>query len=133
MAEEKHNIDHALKTDIEVFEKSFFDKKPWEIRFNDRDFKEGDVVLLAPTVYSGQQMRESGKPLDYFPTGIFGKIDYILHGPAYGLQEHWCIFTLNTLWRFTVDELAVFHCLDVESKLEVLKAGGITSNIVTDK
>ena len=49
---------HNLKTDPEVFAMSFSGIKPWEIRFNDMDFKVGDMLVLEETKHSGEEMKK---------------------------------------------------------------------------
>lgn len=93
---------HNLKTDPKVFEQSLLGNKPWEIRFNDRDFQDGDIVYLEETSYSGQEMKEEGKPLEYTGRYIKGVIDYVLHGPSYGLEDGWCIFTHRIVQKHSV-------------------------------
>lgn len=82
---------HGLKTDPDVFQKSYQGVKTFEIRFNDRNYEVGDTVILKETKYSRKEMDE-GMPLEY--TGREGmiKISYILYGPIYGLKEGWVIF-----------------------------------------
>lgn len=84
---------HDLKTDPEAFAKTAAGQKPWEIRKNDRDFQEGDTVTLHETRATGADMA-NGAPLEYTGRKAQGIIDWILHGPQYGLADGWCIFTL---------------------------------------
>jgi hypothetical protein len=63
---------HILKTDREVFKVKWDEKKPYEIRFDDRNFQVGDELLLVETFYSGEEMKD-GKPLEY--TGRFVLVD----------------------------------------------------------
>ena len=83
---------HKLKTDPIVFNESFEARKPYEIRFDDRDFKIGDELLLVETQYSGDEMK-NGKPL--IETGRYVRlpIKFILRGPVYGLKEGWVIMS----------------------------------------
>lgn len=82
---------HELKTDSKVFEMSWNGIKNYEIRYNDRDFKPFQDVLLRETVYSGDEI-SVGMPLEYTGREIVGRINSILTG--YGLKDGWCI--LNT-------------------------------------
>lgn len=84
---------YELKTDPEVFQASFEGKRPWEIRFNDRDFKVGDRVIARETRFTGKEMAE-GKPLEWTGRSYRGTIEYILQGAIYGLGDGWVIFTL---------------------------------------
>ena len=87
---------HELKTDPSVYQASADGIKPWEIRYNDRDFQKGDLLLLRETVHSGDAM-EDGLPLEYTGRQMIVKVDFILHGhPAgYGLDEDWCIMSVS--------------------------------------
>lgn len=83
---------HELKTDPKVFLASFADMKPFEIRFNDRDYYCGDVLVLKETRYSGEEMK-AGQPLEYTGRELMRRVDYILDG--YGLQDGWVIMSVS--------------------------------------
>ncbi len=87
---------HELKTDADVFDAVVNGLKSFEIRKNDRNYQKGDELLLRKTRHTGEEMR-TGKPLEY--TGDFWtmKVTYILNGPAYGLQDGWCIMSIVPL------------------------------------
>lgn len=72
---------HYLKTETQYYQKVEKGIKTFELRKNDRDFKVGDVLHLEETI-NGEYTGRKWKPLE---------IRYILHGPAYGLAEGWCI------------------------------------------
>jgi hypothetical protein len=86
---------HELKTDPEVFQAVINFKKTYEIRFNDRDFKIGDYLLLKETVSTGEAMKLGFEPLQYTGRECLVKISHILHGPIYGLKEGWVIMSFN--------------------------------------
>lgn len=67
---------HELKTDSDVFGKIKSFEKTFEIRVNDRDFKEGDILKLRETVFTGEQMKE-GMPLIYTGKVVFVSVIYI--------------------------------------------------------
>jgi len=100
-----NNVDHTLKTDPEVFDAVRDGLKTFEIRFNDRDFKVGEVLILLKTLHTGEEMQSAkvadivypGKPLVYTGDRIYAKISYILKGPIYGLQEGWVILNLSDI------------------------------------
>jgi hypothetical protein len=89
---EERIMEHELKTDPTAFEASFLKKKPYEIRFDDRGFKEHDVLILKETKYSGIEMKE-GKPLIYTGRELRATIRFILRGPIYGLLPGWVILS----------------------------------------
>lgn len=88
--------EHVLKTDPEIFEQSWEMKKNWEIRFNDRDYQIGDIVVLRETVHTGLDMKMGAK-LIYTGRKIEATIAYIMHGPQYGLAERWVIMSLSDM------------------------------------
>jgi hypothetical protein len=87
-------MDHELKTDPKVFDAVADGKKTFEIRFNDRGFEVGDELCLRRTEHTGDEMR-AGAPLIY--AGGFWTVEvlHIMHGPAYGLEEGWCIMSID--------------------------------------
>ncbi len=87
-------IQHELKTDPEVFQAVKSGKKKFEIRFNDRNFKVLDVLWLRETKFAGSEMA-SGSPLIYTGESIKCFVDYILHGPIYGLKDGWVIMSIK--------------------------------------
>lgn len=88
---------HELKTDPDVFDAVASRNKTHEIRFNDRDFRVGDVLLLRRTESSGQAMR-AGAPLVYSDRSPLTRtVSHILSG--YGLAEGWCILSFAPTHR----------------------------------
>ena len=86
---------HELKTDPEVFQSVKNELKRFEIRKNDRNFNVGDILLLRETTYSGEQIKNEMKPLEYTGDSIQCFVDYILHGPIYGLSDEWVIMSIT--------------------------------------
>lgn len=87
---------HELKTDSKVFEASWCGEKPYEIRFNDRSYSVGDVLVLRETVHTGAEMK-AGLPLIYTGRTIVAVVKWMLHGPAYGLSDGWVIMSIPGL------------------------------------
>jgi hypothetical protein len=83
---------HELKTDPDVFQASHWGVKPYEIRFNDRNFQLGDLLRLRETQHSGVEMA-AGAPLIYTGRERSMPIRFILSGPRYGLAEGWVILS----------------------------------------
>ncbi|MCV6612877.1 MAG: DUF3850 domain-containing protein [Amphritea sp.] len=85
---------HELKTDPAVFDAVMNGTKTFEIRKNDRDFQVGDELVLRQTKHTGEEMAQ-GAPLEY--TGAFWTVPVlgIMHGPAYGLADGWCILSIK--------------------------------------
>ena len=82
-------IVHELKTDSDVFTESLRGDKSYEIRLDDREIKNGDLLVLKETQYSGEEMK-AGKPLIY--TGRVLSRWVTNKTTGYGLQEGWAIF-----------------------------------------
>jgi len=78
---------HTLKTDPAVFADVLIGAKTFEIRFNDRDFRVGDVLRLLETEHDGADMK-SGAPLIYTGREVTKTVSHILTG--YGLADGWC-------------------------------------------
>ena len=87
------NAIHKLKTDSEVFQAVAEGRKTFEIRFNDRDFKVGDELVLLETIHTGEQMNY-GEPLLYSGNELRKTVSYVLSG--YGLQDGWVILGITS-------------------------------------
>lgn len=92
---------HELKTDPDPFQAVWDRKKKFEIRYNDRDFQVGDTLLLKETEFSGQQMKGNPDtfPLRWTARKIEVVVEYIMHGPVYGLDFNWCIMSVMEVSR----------------------------------
>lgn len=91
---QKNRKEHVLKTDPAVFQNVLDGKKTFEIRFNDRGYQVGDLIVLKETKFTGQQMK-SGEPLVYTGREIQKRISYVLSG--YGLQDGWVILGIQDI------------------------------------
>ncbi len=73
---------HRLKTLQPYFSEVKERKKNFELRFNDRDFQVGDIVILME--WTGEH---------YTGAGVTRKIKYVLKDcPQFGLKDGYCIF-----------------------------------------
>jgi hypothetical protein len=81
---------HDLKTDPEAFDAADRGDKTHEIRFNDRDFKVGDLLQLLETRHTGEQMR-AGAPLEFTGRKARRVVSHIQEG--YGLAPGWVILS----------------------------------------
>lgn len=77
---------HELKTDPAAFHAVYCGHKTFEIRFNDRGFRVGDMLLLLETRHTGEEMR-AGAKLRYTGRRLEKTISHIQDG--YGLQPGW--------------------------------------------
>jgi len=84
-----------LKTDTLVFSETFEGRKTFEIRYNDRDFKVGDILVLNETVYSGAEMKR-GQPLEFTERTCSVKVTHILDG-GYGLAKGWVVMSTELM------------------------------------
>ena len=78
---------HQLKTWTWFFQAIVDGKKPWEIRFNDRDFKVGDILILRE--FDPERNSYTGKILKR-------QVEYI-YSSAYGLEKGYVIMTLSEI------------------------------------
>lgn len=85
---------HELKTDSEQFFAVEDGVKTFELRFNDRDYQVGDILLLQETEYTGEEMK-AGKPLEYTGRICEVGVSHVMRGPAYGLPEGWVIMSIK--------------------------------------
>lgn len=76
-----------LKTDPDAYDATARGDKAFEIRFNDRDYQAGDILHLKRTRYTGAQMRQLGKPLEYTGEELSVKVTHVQCG--YGISDNW--------------------------------------------
>lgn len=79
---------HELKTWTEYFEALISGKKTFEVRKNDRNFQEGDLLILKDwnkltDKYSGRQTAFT--------------ISYILEGGQFGIEDGFCVLGLKVI------------------------------------
>lgn len=86
---------HSLKTDPIIYDLIVNKTINYSIRFNDRDFKIGDVLELKKTNFSDEEMKK-GKPLIILDK-IHVVVTHVLHGPLYGLKDGWVIMNTDLL------------------------------------
>jgi hypothetical protein len=91
---QENHKEHVLKTDHVVFQDVLDGNKTFEIRFNDRGYQVGDLVILKETEFTGEQIK-SGQSLVYTGREIQKRISYVLSG--YGLHEGWVILGIQDI------------------------------------
>lgn len=79
---------HEIKVWPEYFDVIETGRKNFEVRKNDRDYKEGHVVLLHE--YDNKKGEYSGKILAF-------EIGYVLQGGQFGIPDNYCVFSLVEL------------------------------------
>jgi len=77
---------HFLKTWVEYYQTILDGRKNFELIKNDRDFNEGDILVLQEFDHL------SGKFTD---REMERKVGYILHGGSFGLEKGFCIMALK--------------------------------------
>ena len=70
--------------------------KHFEVRNNDRNYKEGDYLLMFGVTDAGYPTNEQ----------IGAKVDYILYGGKFGIQDGYCCMAI------TVDQQNVHKLVD---------------------
>lgn len=78
--------EHNLKTWTEYFKEVYEGNKNFELRFNDRNFKVGDFLILQD--YCPIKKEYSG-------FSVKKEITYILQGGSFGLEEGYVILSLK--------------------------------------
>jgi hypothetical protein len=96
---------HELKTDPFMFQAVWDDEKRWEMRFNDRNYYVGDIIILEETRYSSEQMKgPENYVLEFTGRSIIAVVTWILHdsrdgGPDYGLKEGWVVMSIRVITK----------------------------------
>ena len=80
---------HRLKTDPAQYLSTILWQKPFELRFDDRNYQVGDSIILEETVFSAAEMA-AGAPLRYTGRRVSAKIASKLKGHT-GLEPGWCV------------------------------------------
>lgn len=83
---------HYLKTHAEYFDAVKSGEKTFELRFNDRKFQVGDLLILMRTAPGAVPQKYD----DVIPgERLLKTISYILEGGKFGLAEGYCILGLK--------------------------------------
>lgn len=100
---------HELKTDPDPFRKVWEGDKKFELRFNDRGFDAGDLLVLKETniSYAMQERakRENDKlmpEMQFTGRSIVCRTNCVFFGPHYGIQEGWVCMSLEVLDRHEI-------------------------------
>lgn len=96
MQKNEDSMKHELKIDAAVFEAIAAGNKTFELRKNDRDYKEGDILLLRETRFTGAEMG-AGIPLEYTGREEVRRVSHVLLGPIYGLSAGWAILSCRPI------------------------------------
>lgn len=85
---------HKLKTDPDLFQASLEGRKPYEIRKMDRNFAEGDLLVLRETKHSAEEMA-NGASLEYTGRIITRLVSHMHTG--HGMQDGWCLLSVRVV------------------------------------
>lgn len=78
---------HTLRTRPEAFYAVLDGSKTFEFRKNDRDYRRGDKVILHAWDPATEERVPGAPP-------IVADVGFVLHGPAFGVAEGYCVFSL---------------------------------------
>jgi hypothetical protein len=81
---------HNLKTHPDPFRDIITGKKPFEYRWNDRNFQVEDILRL--TEYDPRAKMFTGRE-------AVARVTYILHGGVFGIPEGFCIMGIKHTWN----------------------------------
>lgn len=103
----KTQTTHELKIDPIPFTLTMDGKKPFEVRYNDRDFKIGDGLILRETVYDHRKMQGNSVefPLKYTGRELFAIISCALCNPMVrGVADGYYTLGLSYIRLVTEEE-----------------------------
>lgn len=100
---------HKLKLLQPFFDDVFFNRKEFEVRKNDRDFKVGDRLQLIEVVEGGNSQRY-----------VLKDIKYILMGGQYGIDKDYVVLGLKEIQIGIPSRLTSINEYTVKS-LEAIK------------
>ena len=87
---------YELKTHPQYFSMVFAGSKKFEVRKNDRNYQLGDELLLKEFVPKG--FYEDGLNDEQYTGRILHRrIDYILKGGQFGIEEGYCVMSLSRI------------------------------------
>ena len=94
---------HRLKTDRAYFITTILGQKPFELRFDDRNFQVGDTLILEETEHSAAGMA-AGAPLAFTGRRVEAEVVSKLKGRT-GLEPGWCVLGMRFV-RVCIEEPA---------------------------
>lgn len=76
---------HGLKTWPQYLDAILSGAKTFDVRKNDRDFRQGDILHLREWFPEREE---------WGPRSVTCFVSYILHGPAFGVRKGYCVMAL---------------------------------------
>lgn len=89
---------HELKTWVAYFEDVLSNKKCFEVRLNDRDFHEGDYLILAE--YDNVKKEKTGRE-------CYRKVTYVLHGGVFGIEAGFVVLGIAMVCMEEIYEIEI--------------------------
>lgn len=80
--------EHKIKTLPEFFEMALTGRKPFEIRINDRDYKEGDIIKLCEIANNDNEFKFTGNEIMGYITDVI---------PLDKNEQGWVVLKYNVL------------------------------------
>lgn len=77
---------HELKTWIEFFDAVYWGDKTFEVRKNDRNFKEGDILILKE--FDSKINKYTGRE-------TVRHVSYVLQGGSFGIEKGFVVLGLK--------------------------------------
>ena len=87
---------HELKTHPQYFSVIFSGLKRFEIRKNDRNYQLRDELILKEFVPKGFY-EDGANDEQYTGRILHRRIDYILYGGQFGIEEGYCVMSLSSI------------------------------------
>jgi hypothetical protein len=87
---------HVLNTFEKNFERIHSGKKRFEMRPNDKNYQEGDELMIKEVV--SLSFHGAEQAVATYTGRIFHcRVDYILNGPRYGVERGHCIMSITKM------------------------------------
>ena len=90
-------MNHILKTDPAAFDAVRAGLKTFEVRYNDRGYKVGDLLTLKKTYHEAAKINswDANPFTDDEP--ILVEVTHAIYGPRYGIGAGWACMSIRLL------------------------------------
>lgn len=107
---------HWLKTDPPYFEEVWQGRKPFEVRYNDRNYQVDDILILAEKT----EQSDKPRPANSSEKAVIARVISVLSSESFplGLQEGYCTLGLHIIGKLYGDDVDLFqyHTTSVTSE-----------------
>lgn len=93
---------HKIKLDPGMMDSIRNGQMRVQVRWNDRDFQAGDHLELHETVFSGAEMFNDGKPVEFTGQITHCRIMHVLNGVQFGLVSGFVALSIEFLVELKV-------------------------------